>query len=60
MDLPTSAHTSEDRDNDAIGWDAISRSLEPVHDFAELLDNSGMRNPYASDISREKFEEILP
>ena len=25
-----------------------------------MLDNVRMRNPYASDISREKFEEILP
>lgn len=26
----------------------------------ELPDNGGMRKPYGSDISREKFEEVLP
>jgi transposase len=28
--------------------------------FPQGLENSGMRQRYASDISREKFEEILP
>ena len=34
--------------------------LERVHDLPTRVDNAGMRKPYASDISREKFEEILP
>ena len=38
----------------------MSFTLEPVHDFSTRLDNVWMREPYASDISREKFEEILP
>jgi transposase len=33
---------------------------ERVHDLAARLDNVGMRKPYASDIGREKFAEILP
>ena len=41
-----------------IKW--VKAREECVHDLAELPENGGMRKTYASDISREKFEEILP
>jgi len=34
--------------------------LERVHDFFFCTENSAMRKTYASDVSREKFEEIRP
>ena len=38
----------------------VDGPLEPVQDLPAKLDNVGRSKPYASDISREKFEEILP
>ena len=33
---------------------------EPVYDLVLKTENIGMRKKYASDITPEKFEEILP
>ena len=38
----------------------IKRLLERVHDLSVCTENVVMRKTYASDISREKFEEIRP
>lgn len=42
-------------------WPKSDSLSEPVHDFAPLIENSGMRTKkYPSDITREQFLVILP